>query len=109
MIKQHRDRFTYSARRLRRARRLYIFLCRKAWQKNPNRTMKIMSQKMRDNGLYAWTPIMNYREYRYRICRYMFRLLCKDTDIFAWSRWQTKWNLDGNLNQVKHEKTRKCV
>jgi hypothetical protein len=82
-VKNHRRRFIDANARLRRGRRLYVFLCRHAVHASTDDSVLIhMSNRMMKAGLYAAhvhlrddrARAAQSRDYRYRIARWMFNI-----------------------------------
>jgi hypothetical protein len=107
MIKHHRKMFTTSGRRLRRARRLYVYLCRTAiLEATTNEVIHRIYRRMLDSGLYASAHnTICWREGRYRILRYLYRLDgSPGSSGFGWSNWCFRYGYGHNFSKIEQTK-----
>jgi len=93
-ISTHRAKLTWSSKRLKRARRLYIRLCKQSiLQSDGTAVIDHVATRMAESGLYAAASITNKRDLRYRIARTLFNLergSFGSTKVGEWSFWLTR-------------------
>jgi hypothetical protein len=102
-ILHHRRQVSFSAKRLRSARRLYVHLCSKALiEATDNSVMTDMTLKMRERQLYAdQAPLPCWREYRFRILRYLWKQKGQGCE---WHFWYRSQGYDQNFSKVRQSR-----
>ena len=99
-VLQHRRQFNASAKRLRRARRLYLRLCTPAIMAcEDNTVLHHVIQRMNDHELYKKMAKICWREQRYSICRYLWRQAGGNSHSAHWFFWLKQNGFDHNFNR----------
>lgn len=100
-IAKQRSLHSSSAKRLRRARRLYMRLCMKAvLESKDDRVMHAMILKMKEHGLYIIPDTICWRSFRFSICRYLWRhALQQDPRCGDWHFWYRRMGFDNNFSR----------
>lgn len=109
MIANARRMNEWSNKRLRRARRLYFHLCKAAvLSSTDNTVMHGMILRMKERGLYAFPKTIQipWRDFRYKIVRYLYMEHVRETGQCAryivthWSFWYLANGFDKDFNRV---------
>lgn len=86
MIEQIRLQFRTANQKLRRARRLYVYLCRDSINNDGNVVLDFMEKHAHKRGLYA--DATNERSVRQSIIIHLFRIEIKGgTYARDWHKW----------------------
>ena len=106
IIQRHQSAHSYSAKRLRRARRLYFRLCLPAvLASTDNSVMVAMTGKMIERGLYAQPGgSVPWRDFRFKIVRHFYWASTTPAErkrLWHWMNWCRENGWDGNMNRVK--------